>query len=216
MRSKLHKQSSPEDFWKVHLRRHNSTSNISNQLYNECVNQDILFLTHRIGQFSSLENLSKKIYQERKDNQFYVKKKSLSQSVAEKMEKCGLPKKTDMRDMDRVQLLPNEEFSLAGPKQIKMPIMHNIHNQEKQNQLGENMKHKSKTINKIIKSFSLKRRKDSQDMVYLEVCAAQYFTQMIENLHSLILFAFLKYCCYNFWCISALNSNHQEDLTIHC
>ena len=190
MRSKLHKQSSPEDFWKVHLRRHNSTSNISNQLYNECVNQDILFLTHRVGQFSSLENLSKKIYQEKKDNQFYVKKKSL-QSVAEKMEKCGLPKKTDMRDMDRVQLLPNEEFSLAGPKQIKMPIMHNIHNQETQNQLGENMKHKSKTINKIIKSFSLKRRKDSQDMVYLEVCAAQYFTKMIENLCSLISFTFL-------------------------
>ena len=66
------KQSSSEDFWHSYMKRSNSS-----QIFNECVNQNVVFSTHQHSgaQFSSLENLSSKLYKEHKDNMFYVDKR---------------------------------------------------------------------------------------------------------------------------------------------
>ena len=66
------KQSSSEDFWQSYMKRSNSS-----QLFNECVNQNVVFSTHQHSgaQFSSLENLSSKLYKEHQDNMFYVDKR---------------------------------------------------------------------------------------------------------------------------------------------
>ena len=60
------KQVSPEEFWQFHL---NKAS-----LYSQCVNQNVVFSTQRFGggHFSSLQNISNKLYQEHKDNMFYL------------------------------------------------------------------------------------------------------------------------------------------------
>ena len=157
-------QESPEEFWKDHLRRHNSTNNISNQLFNECVNQNVLFMTNKYGQFSSLENLSSKIYKEQKDNQYYVKKKRTSAS--DLMRKCGLEFHTQRRQKST---LPNLDES-DKPKifQTHQKSIDDIVSVD--GKLGDECR-KTKTdkkFNKIIKSFSLKR-KESSNVVYLEV-----------------------------------------------
>ena len=64
------KQDRPEDFWKVHLRRHHSTLNLGSS-FDECVNPNVLYSTREFGQFSSLENLSSRVYKERKENTYY-------------------------------------------------------------------------------------------------------------------------------------------------
>ena len=66
------KVKSPEEFWEVHLKRHNSAVNLSNQVVSECVNQNVFFMAPKFGQFSSLENLSNQLYKEHKENMFYV------------------------------------------------------------------------------------------------------------------------------------------------
>ena len=62
------KQGSPEEFWQCYLSKPN--------LYSQCVNQNVVFSTQRYGggHFSSLQNFSNKLYQEHKDNKFYLDK----------------------------------------------------------------------------------------------------------------------------------------------
>ena len=62
------RQDCPEDFWESHIRRHNSSLN----LIEECINHNVTFLSSKVGHFSSLENLSSKVYQERRDARYYV------------------------------------------------------------------------------------------------------------------------------------------------
>ena len=64
------KKDSPEDFWKVHLRRHHSTLNLSPSL-DECVNPNVLYKNEQYGQFSSLEDLSSRVYKEKRENMYY-------------------------------------------------------------------------------------------------------------------------------------------------
>ena len=62
------RQDCPEDFWQSHIRRHNSSLN----LIEECINHNVSFLSSKVGHFSSLENLSSKVYNERRDARYYV------------------------------------------------------------------------------------------------------------------------------------------------
>ena len=62
------RQDCPEDFWESHIRRHHSSLN----LIDECINHNVAFLSSKVGHFSSLENLSSKVYNERRDARYYV------------------------------------------------------------------------------------------------------------------------------------------------
>ena len=62
------RQDCPEDFWESHIRRHHSSLN----LIDECINHNVTFLSSKVGHFSSLENLSSKVYNERRDARYYV------------------------------------------------------------------------------------------------------------------------------------------------
>ena len=62
------RQDCPEDFWESHIRRHHSSLN----LIDECINHNVTFLSTKVGHFSSLENLSSKVYNERRDARYYV------------------------------------------------------------------------------------------------------------------------------------------------
>ena len=62
------RQDRPEDFWKSHIRRHHSSLN----LIDECINQNVTFLSSRLGHFSSLEDLSSRVYNERREARYYV------------------------------------------------------------------------------------------------------------------------------------------------
>ena len=146
MKDKFSKQSSAEEFWGAHIKRHSSASNISSQLYNECVNQNIVFLTQKFGQFSSLENLSSKLYKEHKDDRFYVKNPQ-SSSVA---------KEAEEPPYDRI-FQSHDKIFAKETKKRKLRKSSSI-----------NPKNKSNTINRLIKSFSLKRPKESKNVVCLE------------------------------------------------
>ena len=160
-------QQSPEEFWNIHLRRHNSTNNISNQLYNECVNQNVLFMTNKFGQFSSLENLSSKIYKEQKDNQYYVKKKRTSAS--DLMRKCGLEFHTQRRQKSALPSLDETDYpKIFQTHQGSIEDFQNTTPPDRKLDEEERKTKNDKKFNKIIKSFSLKR-KDSSNVVYLEV-----------------------------------------------
>ena len=63
------RQDCPEDFWESHIRRQNSSLN----LIEECINHNVTFLSSKVGHFSSLENLSSKVYNERRESRYYVK-----------------------------------------------------------------------------------------------------------------------------------------------
>lgn len=154
MKDKFSKQSSPEEFWGAHIKRHNSASNISNQLYNECVNQNIVFLTQRFGQFSSLENLSSKLYKEHKDDRFYVKSPTSSQ--VRETDAFEPFKQKDETSYDKIFKSHDKSFAKETMKR-KVKKSSSI-----------NPKNRSNTINKLMKSFSLKRPKESQNVVYLE------------------------------------------------
>ena len=65
------RQDCPEDFWESHIRRHHSSLN----LIDECINHNVAFLS-KVGQFSSLENLSSKVYNERRDARYYVQEET--------------------------------------------------------------------------------------------------------------------------------------------
>ena len=154
MKDKFSKQSSPEEFWGAHIKRHNSASNISNQLYNECVNQNIVFLTQKYGQFSSLENLSSKLYKEHKDDRFYVKNPQFTSR--EKETDNFSDQQNDEPSFDRIFKSHDKAFAKETKKR-KLRKSSSI-----------NPKNKSNTINKLMKSFSLKRPKESKNVVYLE------------------------------------------------
>ena len=62
------RQDCPEDFWQSHIRRHHSSLN----LIDECINHNLSFLSSTVGHFSSLENLSSRVYNERRDARYYV------------------------------------------------------------------------------------------------------------------------------------------------
>ena len=62
------RQNCPEDFWESHIRRHHSSLN----LIDECINHNVTFLSSKVGHFSSLENLSSRVYNERRDARYYV------------------------------------------------------------------------------------------------------------------------------------------------
>ena len=64
------KKESPEEFWQFY---YNKPSN-----YHQCVNQNIVFSTQRYWggghcSISSLQNISNKLYQDYKDDKYYVK-----------------------------------------------------------------------------------------------------------------------------------------------
>ena len=154
MKDKFSKQSSPEEFWGAHIKRHSSASNISNQLYNECVNQNIVFLTQRFGQFSSLENLSSKLYKEHKDDRFYVR--SPTSSRDRETEANDSFKQKDEPSYDKIFKSHDKPFAKETKKgKVKKSM-------------SINPKNKSNTINRLMKSFSLKRPKESKNVVYLE------------------------------------------------
>lgn len=156
MKDKFYKQSSAEEFWGAHIKRHNSASNISNQLFNECVNQNIVFLTQKFGQFSSLENLSSKLYKEHKDDRFYVRNSRSSTRAKETDNFEHSDKQTDEPSYDRI-FKSHDKIFTQETKKRKVRKSSSI-----------NPKNKSNTINKLMKSFSLKRPKESKNVVNLE------------------------------------------------
>ena len=156
MKDKFYKQSSAEEFWGAHIKRHNSASNISNQLFNECVNQNIVFLTQKFGQFSSLENLSSKLYKEHKDDRFYVRNPQSSTWAKETDHFQHSDKQTDEPSYDRIYKSHDKIFANETKKR-KVRKSSSI-----------NPKNKSNTINKLMKSFSLKRPKESKNVVNKE------------------------------------------------
>ena len=64
------KEDRPEDFWKVHLKRHHSTLDV-NSSFGECVNPNVMINKPHSGPFSSLEDLSSRVYKEKKENKYY-------------------------------------------------------------------------------------------------------------------------------------------------
>ena len=157
MKDKVLKQSSPEEFWGPHLKRHSSASNISNQLFNECVNQNIVFLAHKFGQFSSLENLSTKLYKEHKDDRFYVSNTQYSGGRDANDCSCDtLDGRNNENSLEPI-FKTNAKSVDRETKKIKLRKNSSI-----------NPKSKSNTINRLMKSFSLKRPKESKNVVYLE------------------------------------------------
>ena len=184
MKDKFYKQSSPEEFWGAHIKRHNSASNISNQLFNECVNQNIVFLTQKFGQFSSLENLSSKLYKEHKDDRFYVRNPQ-SSTWAKKTDHFELSdKQADEPSYDRIFKSNDKIFAKETRKRTVRKSS------------SINPKNKSNTINKLMKSFSLKRPKESKNVVNLErfqTLSSDFTDQLsgksvgVEKLHKLSL-----------------------------
>lgn len=106
------KQGSSEEFWQFYLSKPS--------LYNQCVNQNVVFSTHRYGgggQFSSLQNFSNKLYQEHKDNKFYLDKSGTlpnrtNFSVVSDVQSYKIKSKTGRKKWNRIK----NSFSLRKTK----------------------------------------------------------------------------------------------------